>query len=531
MTQPSQQDRWSSCALLDVPLIAAGTLRDAVCCVEPKRDFGKEKEFRPPNTIRLYAPGFSPSPHAAYEAQPPAWTSSPGQFAACQVADGFSPSLLRQQQRVSSPPSYYPSFPFGNYGHYYPPSPPPPPPSYSSPPPLSARIYTYEMQQQQQQAPGGIEPAWHWPVGSAVAVAPSAEFGLRTVATLPENTPRDNSFANGRGEGAGGGLDAAATTNDTPAAAGAGAAAFAGGGGPAGRRGEGEEGSRWCAAEGWSSLPFQEGGEAEKKERNSEGKGEVKKTGYADADSPMVGEKEEDKEEEEEEEGGEEEGEEEEEDGERKGVSGEACPQKQSKRNEKEKKKTEDKKNEEEERLSVSSVSSSQHDCRMKKAEKEELSKEEEIGQGGKEEERKEKEKTFLLQQQKKETLNDLFEEGEVADEMASTKGESLKFSSEIPLFAKGSNKEIPICSGATASTFSGFDFTNTPRFSKLKGGLDGGDEWSSNKQQYEGHWPIGYVPPADRKYKKIVVGDQVYWEGGTFYLSETGAYLLGLRG
>ncbi|CDJ56643.1 hypothetical protein, conserved [Eimeria maxima] len=43
--------------------------------------------------------------------------------------------------------------------------------------------------------------------------------------------------------------------------------------------------------------------------------------------------------------------------------------------------------------------------------------------------------------------------------------------------------------------------------------------------------WPIGYVPPPDDKYKELVVGGQVYLEGGTFYLSETGAYLLGLRG
>ncbi|CDI78723.1 hypothetical protein, conserved [Eimeria acervulina] len=43
--------------------------------------------------------------------------------------------------------------------------------------------------------------------------------------------------------------------------------------------------------------------------------------------------------------------------------------------------------------------------------------------------------------------------------------------------------------------------------------------------------WPVGYVPPPDDKYKELVVGSQVYLEGGTFYLSETGAYLLGLRG
>ncbi|CDJ35261.1 uncharacterized protein EMH_0003910 [Eimeria mitis] len=42
--------------------------------------------------------------------------------------------------------------------------------------------------------------------------------------------------------------------------------------------------------------------------------------------------------------------------------------------------------------------------------------------------------------------------------------------------------------------------------------------------------WPVGYVPPPDDKYKELVVGNQVYLEGGTFYLSETGAYLLGLR-
>ncbi|CDJ48169.1 hypothetical protein, conserved [Eimeria brunetti] len=43
--------------------------------------------------------------------------------------------------------------------------------------------------------------------------------------------------------------------------------------------------------------------------------------------------------------------------------------------------------------------------------------------------------------------------------------------------------------------------------------------------------WPVGYVPPPDDKYRELVVGNQVYLEGGTFYLSETGAYLLGLRG
>lgn len=42
---------------------------------------------------------------------------------------------------------------------------------------------------------------------------------------------------------------------------------------------------------------------------------------------------------------------------------------------------------------------------------------------------------------------------------------------------------------------------------------------------------PVGYVPPADGKYKKIVIGSQTFLEGGTFFLSETGAYLLGLRG
>lgn len=43
-------------------------------------------------------------------------------------------------------------------------------------------------------------------------------------------------------------------------------------------------------------------------------------------------------------------------------------------------------------------------------------------------------------------------------------------------------------------------------------------------------NWPVGYVPPPDDKYRELVLGNQVYLEGGTFYLSETGAYLLGLR-
>lgn len=42
---------------------------------------------------------------------------------------------------------------------------------------------------------------------------------------------------------------------------------------------------------------------------------------------------------------------------------------------------------------------------------------------------------------------------------------------------------------------------------------------------------PIGFVPPEDpRDYKELRIGDSIYLMGGTFYLSDTGAYLLGLR-
>ncbi|KEP66961.1 UNVERIFIED_CONTAM: hypothetical protein HHA_272520 [Hammondia hammondi] len=43
--------------------------------------------------------------------------------------------------------------------------------------------------------------------------------------------------------------------------------------------------------------------------------------------------------------------------------------------------------------------------------------------------------------------------------------------------------------------------------------------------------WPVGYVPPKDPcDYKELRLGNSVYLMGGTFYLSDTGAYLLGLR-
>ncbi|CBZ53699.1 conserved hypothetical protein [Neospora caninum Liverpool] len=43
--------------------------------------------------------------------------------------------------------------------------------------------------------------------------------------------------------------------------------------------------------------------------------------------------------------------------------------------------------------------------------------------------------------------------------------------------------------------------------------------------------WPVGFVPPQDPcDYKELRFGNNVYLMGGTFYLSDTGAYLLGLR-
>ncbi|PHJ20969.1 hypothetical protein CSUI_005190 [Cystoisospora suis] len=53
----------------------------------------------------------------------------------------------------------------------------------------------------------------------------------------------------------------------------------------------------------------------------------------------------------------------------------------------------------------------------------------------------------------------------------------------------------------------------------------------SSGRGVKAGAHPVGFVPPEDpRDYKELRIGDSVYLMGGTFYLSDTGAYLLGLR-
>ncbi|OEH74294.1 hypothetical protein cyc_03592 [Cyclospora cayetanensis] len=82
--------------------------------------------------------------------------------------------------------------------------------------------------------------------------------------------------------------------------------------------------------------------------------------------------------------------------------------------------------------------------------------------------------------------------------------------------------------------TFTAVGFANpestTPRHAKTQGPLLGGIEGSSDMAGNAQIRPIGYVPPEDGKYKELVVGKQVFLEGGRFYLSETGAYLLGLR-
>ncbi|KAL8271795.1 hypothetical protein Esti_004304 [Eimeria stiedai] len=153
----------------------------------------------------------------------------------------------------------------------------------------------------------------------------------------------------------------------------------------------------------------------------------------------------------------------------------------------------------------------------------------------GKEEEG---ERTEGLKEEEKEAKegfgNQMDDEPQMPGEIGSNiygKNFKVKFDTQI---SDECLKHFPMFSLTTASTFSGIDLMTTPRLGEIEGEVF---QASNRGPKFEAsdptptNWPIGYVPPPDQKYKKLVVGNQVYYEGGAFYLSETGAYLLGLRG
>ncbi|PFH31075.1 hypothetical protein BESB_032720 [Besnoitia besnoiti] len=88
------------------------------------------------------------------------------------------------------------------------------------------------------------------------------------------------------------------------------------------------------------------------------------------------------------------------------------------------------------------------------------------------------------------------------------------KFAGKAGLEATEFAPEAPTTAESSSTTHSNFqEILETTRVAKLSG------------------WPVGYVPPSDpQEYKELRIGSNVYLIGGTFYLSDTGAYLLGLR-
>ncbi|KYF46550.1 hypothetical protein TGARI_272520 [Toxoplasma gondii ARI] len=121
---------------------------------------------------------------------------------------------------------------------------------------------------------------------------------------------------------------------------------------------------------------------------------------------------------------------------------------------------------------------------------------------------------------EKAEEIKDLVQQEETKDDTDELSGEANERSQkEDSTAAKEQSKVEASLVGSTLSE------GNSSVYYRVNGTTQ------ATTGETKGAWPVGYVPPKDPSdYKELRLGNSVYLMGGTFYLSDTGAYLLGLR-